>query len=93
MTDKQPVARFSAGHTVRTHSEGLSVFAADGTPRATFPGADAHRAVVDADGRLCIFPKASTRTGDERVVEMRDALIRMNKKHAEFWAAREGIPE
>jgi hypothetical protein len=94
MSDKQqPIAQFTAGHTVRVNSAGLTVLAPDGTHRATFPGAGAHRATVDTAGRLCIFPKASTCTADERVAHMRDALLRINKKHAEFWAAREGIPE
>ena len=87
-----PIAQFAAGHTVRIHDESLSVFAPDGTHRATFPSA-AYRAAIGTEGELSIFPKGSARTSDARLTEMRDALVRVNKKNAEFWASRNELPE
>jgi hypothetical protein len=88
-----PVASFTAGHTVRTHSQGLSVIAPDGTHRATFPGAGAHRAVIDANGLLSIFAAASHTRDEDRLLRLQDELRRINSDNAEFWATREGMPE
>jgi hypothetical protein len=86
-----PVAQFTAGHTVRTNDEGLSVFAADGTHRATFHGA--HRAVVNADGQLNIFPTAQRTRDEDRLLRLQDELKRINTDNAEFWSRRGGAAE
>ena len=94
MSDKQqPIAQFTAGHTVRANSAGLTVLASDGTHRATFPGAGAHRATVDTAGRLCIYPQTPRTRDEDRLLRLQDELKRINSSNQEFWRHREGIPE
>ena len=44
---------------------------------------------------LCVYrlPKTTTTKDEDRLVQLRDALVRLNKQNADFWAARNAVEE
>jgi hypothetical protein len=86
-------AVFGPGHTSRPQGDDVTIYNGDNEAVANFPnGASKYRFLSSTGGHLGVFklpPATVEATRDEdRLVQLRDALVRLNQQNAEFWQNR-----
>ncbi len=87
--ERRHVASFAAGHSARADDDGLRVYDDQGRHVCTFH--KLHAVEVDDDGWLHIF-RHHDRARDSHTLNLSlsAGLREINRRNAEFWAARGG---
>lgn len=88
------VCRCAAGECKQADCDALYVLDSAGEHLATFHGS-AFRAIDEENASgtgvsgLCIYKMPSNTRDNDRLLALRDALARLNRKNAEYWKRKE----
>jgi hypothetical protein len=94
------VARFPPGYTAQCNCtasngkmqpedcDGLCVYKPDGSEAADFNGRE-YRLAPGDDGGVVVYCMPGATRDEDRLFELRDALVRLNRLNAEFWRVKE----
>jgi hypothetical protein len=86
--DAEVSCRCGNGECSRKECDAIYAHTKDGMHFATIHGSGIEGRKM-ADGAMSIFRKASATRDEDRLFQLRDALVELNKRNAEFWRAKD----